>query len=232
MRLPTGCRGWRWSLATLGMAVIAAPALAGGWPPPADVTAWIGTASSDAVRMAEMGDLSGRGTNDWAGVVRRASFDAGAEPLGGWQVIVFLQQPDGHYRPAAQSAPFSFDCGTSRCWMETMRIDRRSVFIEAISHWHSQFDHVTYQFKARDGGWPLIGVVEDSSGDPDDGGPSWQETIDFNRLTHRVVVTCQVDGKPARVTRHRLVVPQQDLTDFDQFFSGMDDGIQGRCRRG
>ncbi len=223
-------RRWRAVGAALLVSLVAAPTWAGGWPAPADVTAWVGSESSERFQVSETGDLSGRGTTDWAGVVRRASADVGADQLGGWQVVVFLQQPDGHYRLAVQSPPFSFNCGTSRCWMENLRIARRSVFVEWKLHWHNQFSTATLQFQARDGGWPVIGRRDEVSDDPDDGSPSWQQTVDVDRLTGQAIVTCKMDHRAKRTTRSKLPYPRTDLADFsDWFYEDSYEKLPGRC---
>ena len=221
----------RWPRATsvlLCAALLAGPACGEESLPP-EIEAWIGSPPDDAVKLGVRGDLSGRGTRDWAGVVRPASFDAKADPLGGWQVVVFLQQPDGHYRLAVHSKPFSFDCGSSWCSLKDLRIERHSLFVEWLSHWHAIFESGTYQFQPRDGAWPLIGMVKDTSDDPDDGGPSSQETISHNRLTGDVVVSCTMGGKPPRVRRSRIVAPRLDLADFALFHTDLDVDFPGRC---
>ncbi len=220
----------RAAIAALGLVLFATPASADDAPPP-DVIAWLGTPSNDAVRAGVDGDLTGQGTKDWAGVVHRlvppaeakaaseADPDARDDPLGGWQIVVFLQQPDGHHRLAVASPPFSWDCGTSRCWMEDMHIARQSVFVQRIWQWHGCWDNVLFQFKARQGGWPLIGVNanSDETPYPDDGGPSVSQVTDWNRITGDVVVTRTVGKQPARVNRLRIVEPPVDLADFSDF---------------
>ena len=220
--------------AALGLALAAPPALADYAPAPPDVIAWVGTSSPDAISAGVAGDLSGHGTQDWAGVVHRVlpkpppNPRAPDEPedridtLGGWQIVVFLQQPDGGYRLAVQSPPFSWDCGTSRCWMDDMHIARRSVFVQRVWHWHGCFDNVMFQFKARNGGWPLVGVKANSTEDPypDDGStdtPSISQLTDWNRITGDAVVTRTVGKHPARVLRLRILEPTIDLADFDDF---------------
>ena len=236
----------RAAIAALGLALVAGPAFADYAPPP-DVIAWLGTSSNDAIQAFVEGDLSGHGTKDWAGVVHRllpaaeakaasdADPDARGDPLGGWQVAVFLQQPDGHYRLAVASAPFSWDCGTSRCWMDQMYIERQSVFVQRIWHWHGCFDNVMFQFKARSGGWPLIGVKADSTEDPypDDGStdtPSVHQLTDWNRITGDVVVDRTV-GKRHSVKRLRIVEPSVDLANFSDYAPPYNPKLPSICGR-
>lgn len=223
-----------------GLALWAAFVVLPTWadePTPPDVIAWIGTASTDAIQAFTMGDLSGHGTRDWAGIVRRpastalADADAEPDPLGGWQIVVFLQQPGQHYRLAVQSPPFSYDCGTSRCWMEDMHIERQSLFVQRLWSWHGCFDNVMFQFKARDGGWPLIGVKSNSDAVPypDDGGPTTNQIIDYNRVTGDVIVTRRTSPHPARATHMKIVKPLLDLADFVDFNPPTGEKIPGVC---
>ena len=235
-----GVRSWRAAGVALWTAFVAWPTWADE-PTPPDVIAWIGTPSTDAIHAIATGDLSGHGTRDWAGVVRRpapaarvdaeADVDARPDPLGGWQIVIFLQQPDRHYRLAVQSPPFSFDCGTSRCWSEDMHIDKQSLFVDRLWSWHGCFDKVLFQFKARNGGWPLIGVRSDSSEVPypDDGGPSTTQTVDYNRITGDIVVAHGTSPHPARTRRFKLVRPALDLADFDDFTPPSGGGIPSIC---
>lgn len=233
----------RAAIAALGLALVATPASADYAPPPPDVIAWLGTPSNDAVRASVEGDLTGHGTRDWAGVVHRlvpaaeakaaseADPDARDDPLGGWQIAVFLQQPDGHHRLAVASPPFSWDCGTSRCWMEQMDIQKQSVFVQRIWQWHGCWDNVMFQFKARSGGWPLIGVKanSDETPYPDDGGPSVSQVTDWNRITGDVIVTRTVDKHPARVLRLRIAEPTVDLAEFSDFSPPRHEKLPGLC---
>lgn len=236
----------RATAAALGLALFGAAARAEYVPIPPDVIAWLGTSAPEAIQASVGGDLTGHGTKDWAGVVHRlvppAEAQAASEadtvarddPLGGWQIAVFLQQPDGHLRLAVASPPFSWDCGTSRCWMDFMSIERQSVFVQRIWHWHGCFDNVMFQFKARNGGWPLIGVKANSTEDPypDDGStdtPSVAQLTDWNRITGDVVVHRTVGKRPDRVLRLRIVEPTVDLADFGDFSPPRHEKLPSTC---
>ncbi len=232
-------------LRALALALVASQACAQEPATPADVTAWLGTASPDAVHAAAEGDLTGHGTKDWAGVVHRtlsaaelqaqaeADPDAREDTMGGWQVVVFLQQPDGHHRLAVQSPPFSWNCGTSRCWMDDMHIARQSLFVQRKWTWHGCYDEVNFQFKARDGGWPLIGIRSESSSTPypDDDGtkPSKMQNIDWNRLTGDVIVSSSQDWKHKHVKRLKISKPTLDLADFEDYSVPVEDSLPSIC---
>ena len=217
---------------------VAADAPAADTAIPAEAQAWLSSGSDARVENDAWGDLSGHGTRDWAGLVDVTM--PNDEERYHLRVVVFMQRPDGRYRLAVQSATQREDCGTSDCQLDDMRIAKQSLFVGWRARWHGCNDAVTFQFRARDGHWPLIGVVTRSTEDPwgtDENdqplsGRSLSVTIDHNRLTGDAIVTRRTDTGAARVSRFKLIKPVEDLENFDSFTVPVDKEIPGLCGRG
>ena len=223
------------ALALAIVAAIAAPARA-DTPLPADVAAWLAKGdpySADGT----IGDLTGTGTQDWAGLVELTP--AGDEHRYRL-VVVFLQQPDGHYRLAAKTVAQPTDCGTSVCGVDGLDIQRHSVFIHWTMDWHGCHDQVSFQFKRMGQHWPLIGVVSgstempygvDENDDPRQG-PTLVIGIDHNRLTGDAIVTQRKGRQAPRVTRLKLLLPPVDLDGFGDFGVPENKAFPALCGRG
>lgn len=187
--------------------------------------------------MSAMGDLTGRGTRDWVGLVHVSS---PADKVGGIHVVVFLQQPDDHYLVSAQTAGQLFNCGTGSCSINAIRVARKSVFVTWNWQWRGCSDEVTFQFKQKGSHWPLIGVVGRSMEGPygtDENdnlreGPVHTMVVDHNRVTGDVIVTQRVDKRAARVTKLKIASPVQELGGFDGFDVPGGKGIPAICAPG
>ena len=213
----------------------AADAIAPDASVPADVQTWVDAGSNGGIDVQARGDLTGHGTRDWAGVVNVTLPDDSDRWAA--RLVVFLQQPDGHYRLAAQSAAQPLDCGTARCEWGDLRIARHSVFVDRHFGWHGCSLDVTFQFKSKDAHWPLIGVVSDSDDTPygldangkDREGPTYHVHVDHNRITGDVIATEKIGKRAARTVRAKVPPIAQDLEGFDGFTEPSNDGVPKHC---
>lgn len=107
-------------------------------------------AGEDSLSVEAKGDLNGDGLVDWAGVIHRQK----AAPT--YQLYVLLQQGGG-YRIAEKSLEEQIP-GMGCCWVEDLRIERSSIYIQNNAKTATTMEAATHQFKLYQGQWRLIGV--------------------------------------------------------------------------
>lgn len=152
------------------------------------------------------GDLNGDGLEDWAGVISRAK----GEFQRTSQLYVLLQHQGG-YRLAEKSKEEAI-AGMGCCWVESLTIERSSVYIQNNAKTAPTMEAATHQFKLYNGEWRLIGVkifFIDFTKDVD------TET-DMNLLTG--AVTEKRSNRPG-IRRSKRTFGKFLLKDFD-FFNG------------
>lgn len=156
------------------------------------------------------GDLNGDGQADWAGVVRREKGDFSATS----QLYVLLRQPAGGYRIADTSTEAEIP-GMGCCWVEDLKIDRSSVYIQDNAKTASTMEAATHQFKLHQGQWRLIGVkiyfVDLSA--------NTSTETDVNLLTGLVTEKKQKGERRPTITKRRKKFSLRLLKDFD-FLNG------------
>lgn len=170
----------------------------------------------------QYGDLAGAGRRDWAGVVLMQDPEFGRAE----RVAVLVQQADGSYRVAAQSALRSTNGGTAHHGLDEVSIQRGSLFVHWSWNWHGCGGSSVQQVKFHKHEWRVIGAeitraaaVETADGY--DAGDSI--TISHDLLTGDVVVRLKPADGPAETTRSR-VKPERVLLDdsFDEDTGGVD----------
>jgi hypothetical protein len=152
------------------------------------------------------GDLNGDGKEDWAGVIHRQK--PGSAPT--YQLYVLLRTPQGGYRTAERSKEAEIP-GMGCCWVESLEINRSSIYIQNNAKTASTMEAATHQFKLYKGEWRLVGLkiyytdlAADTSTD-----------TDMNLLTGLVIEKRQKgDGKPATQRRNKRF-PTRFLKEFD-----------------
>ena len=232
-RLPARLRRVATGIA-LGISLLA-PMAEADTPVPPDVQTWLASGTNGSIEASASGDLTGRRTHDWAGLVdvmlpgddeRRIS-----------RLVVFVEQPDGHLRLAAQSAAQPHDCGTARCEWGDVRIAKQSIFVDRHFGWHGCSLEITLQFKARGEHWPLVGEVSDSTDVPwgldakgqEQDGPTYAVHVDHNHLTGDVIAREKIATRRARTIRTRVPLRSADLENFDDFTEPSDPGVPEHC---
>jgi hypothetical protein len=108
-------------------------------------------AGEDTLSVEAKGDLNGDGLADWAGVIHRQK----QSPT--YQLYVLLQQPGGGYRIAERSLEEEI-AGMGCCWVEDLRIERSSIYIQNNAKTAATMEAATHQFKIHQRQWRLIGV--------------------------------------------------------------------------
>lgn len=107
----------------------------------------------DSVTIEASGDLNGDGLADWAGVVYRQKPDAPQT----YQLYVLLHQPAGNYQLAQTSREGEIP-GMGCCWVEDLRIERSSIYIQNNAKTAATMEAATHQFKLYQGAWRLVGI--------------------------------------------------------------------------
>jgi hypothetical protein len=107
-------------------------------------------AGEDSLSVEAKGDLNGDGLVDWAGVIHRQ------KATQTYQLYVLLQQGGG-YRIAEKSLEEQIP-GMGCCWVEDLRIERSSIYVQNNAKTATTMEAATHQFKFYQGQWRLIGV--------------------------------------------------------------------------
>lgn len=152
------------------------------------------------------GDLNDDGLDDWAGVIERQKSDSTSTS----QLYVLLRLPRGGYRVAEKSREQKI-AGMGCCWVEDLRIDRSSIYVQNNVKTAVTMEAATHQFKLHHGEWRLIGVrifyLEVSS-------DASTET-DMNLLTGSVIEKRQKGENKPTTKRRRKRFATHLLKDFD-----------------
>jgi hypothetical protein len=156
------------------------------------------------------GDLNNDGLEDWSGVVRHDKPNS----QGTQQLYVLLRQPEGGYRVAEKSRAEEI-AGMGCCWMEDLRIERSSIYIQNNAKTAATMEAVTHQFKFYKNEWRLIGARIYHIDHPTDVATE----TDMNLLTGAVIEKrWKGEHKPA-IKRRKKPFGRFLLKDFD-FFNG------------
>ncbi len=160
--------------------------------------------------MKAEGDLNGDALADWTALILREKPGEAST----YQLYVLLRLPKGGYRveEKTNAEPIS---GMGCCWVEDVRIERSSIYIQSNAKTAATMEAATHQFKLYKGQWRLVGLkvyYRDHTTDV-------STETDMNVLTGAVVEKRQKgDGKPT-VRRRRKKFGVYLLKDFD--FSNM-----------
>jgi len=156
------------------------------------------------------GDLNGDGLADWTGLIHREKSDDAPT----YQLYVLLRQPQGGYRVAEKTNAEQI-AGMGCCWVEDLRIERGSIYIQSNAKTAASMEAATHQFKFYKGQWRLVGIriyYIDHSKD------TTTET-DMNVLTGAIVEKRQKGERKPTATRRSKKFGVYLLKDFD--FSNM-----------
>lgn len=160
------------------------------------------------------GDLNNDGQEDWAGVIRREKGDFQRTN----QLYVLLRQPNGDFRVAEQSREEEIP-GMGCCWVEDLKIDRSSIYIQNNAKTAVTMEAATHQFKFYKNEWRLVGLkifyTNQSTG-------AASET-DMNLLTGAVIQKKWKGENKPTIKRRKKTFGRFLLKDFD-FFNGF--GVQ------
>jgi hypothetical protein len=152
------------------------------------------------------GDLNGDGLADWTGLIHREKPDESPT----YQLYVLLRQPQGGYRVAEKTKAEEI-AGMGCCWVEDLRIERSSIYIQSNAKTAATMEAATHQFKLYKGQWRLVGIriyYIDHSKD------ATTET-DMNVLTGAIVEKRQKGERKPTVTRRTKKFGVYLLKDFD-----------------
>ena len=156
------------------------------------------------------GDLNGDGLADWTGLILREKPGESST----YQLYVLLRQAQGGYRVAEKTNEEAIS-GMGCCWVEDLRIERSSIYIQSNAKTAPTMEAATHQFKLYKGQWRLVGLKIYYI---DHGKDTTTET-DMNVLTGAVIEKRQKgEGKPT-VRRRSKKFDVYLLKDFD--FSNM-----------
>lgn len=160
--------------------------------------------------MKAEGDLNGDGLADWTGMILREKPGESST----YQLYVLLRLPQGGYRVAEKTDAEAIS-GMGCCWVEDVRIERSSIYIQSNAKTAATMEAATHQFKLYKGEWRLVGLKVYYI---DHGKDTTTET-DMNVLTGAVIEKRQKgEGKPTLVRLSRKFGVYL-LRDFD--FSNM-----------
>lgn len=167
--------------------------------------------SGDArLDMKAEGDLNADGLADWTALILREKPGESST----YQLYVLLQLPQGDYRVEEKTNAEAIS-GMGCCWVEDVRIERSSIYIQTNAKTAATMEAATHQFKLYKGQWRLVGLKVyylDHTTDV-------STETDMNVLTGAVVEKRQKgDGKPT-VRRRSKKFGIYLLKDFD--FSNM-----------
>ena len=156
------------------------------------------------------GDLNGDGLEDWSGLIHH---EKPGEPAT-YQLYVLLRQPQGGYRVAEQTKAEEI-AGMGCCWVEDLRIERSSIYIQSNAKTAATMEAATHQFKLYKGQWRLVGIriyyIDHSKDTTTD--------TDMNVLTGAIIEKRQKGERKPIVTRRTKKFGVYLLKDFD--FSNM-----------
>ena len=155
------------------------------------------------------GDLNGDGVADWAGAIPRTK--KGDTAVDTLQIYVLIRQgANGPYRLEVTNG--ERETGRSGCcWVEDVRIENSSLYIQHNAKTHGTMETATHQFKIYKGAWRLVGVrifYLDVDADT-------STETDTNVLTGRVVVTKQKGDKRTGVRTLWKKISPAYLKDYD-----------------
>ena len=156
------------------------------------------------------GDLNGDGLADWTGLIHREK--TGSAPT--YQLYIVLRVPQGGYRVAVESKEEEI-AGMGCCWVEDLRIERSSIYIQSNAKTAATMEAATHQFKFYKGEWRLVGVkiyYIDHSSDV-------STETDMNVLTGAIIEKRQKGDRKGTVKRRSQKFGVYLLKDFD--FSNM-----------
>lgn len=160
----------------------------------------------DSLNAKAAGDLNGDGLADWTGLIRREKPDEAPT----YQVYVLLRQPQGGYRVAEETNAGEIP-GMGCCWVEDLRIERSSIYIQSNAKTAATMEAATHQFKLYKGQWRLVGIriyYVDHSTD-------MSIDTDMNVLTGAVVEKRQKGNRKPTVRRRSKKFGVYLLKDFD-----------------
>ena len=152
------------------------------------------------------GDLNGDGLADWAGLIQ---WEKPGESVT-YQVYVLVRLPQGGYRVAEKTKAEAIS-GMGCCWVEDLRIERASIYIQSNAKTAATMEAATHQFKLYKGQWRLVGLrvyYIDHSKD------TTTET-DMNVLTGAVIEKRQKGERKPTVQRRSKKFGVYLLKDFD-----------------
>jgi len=160
--------------------------------------------------MKAEGDLNGDGLADWTALILREKPGESST----YQLYVLLRLAQGGYQVAEKTNAEAIS-GMGCCWVEDVRIDRSSIYIQSNAKTAATMEAATHQFKLYKGQWRLVGLkiyYLDHTTDV-------STETDMNVLTGAVIEKRQKgDGKPT-VTRRSKKFGFYLLKNFD--FSNM-----------
>jgi hypothetical protein len=160
------------------------------------------------------GDLNNDGREDWAGVILREQGDFNRTN----QLYVLLRQPDGGFRVAEKSREEQI-AGMGCCWVEDVKIDRSSIYIQNNAKTAVTMEAATHQFKFYKNQWRLVGVKIVYTNQSTDAA---SETA-INFLTGAVIEKKWKGEDKPTIKRRKKKFGRFLLKDFD-FFNGF--GVQ------
>ena len=152
------------------------------------------------------GDLNNDGLADWAGLIHREKPDQTAT----YQLYVLLRVPQGGYRLAEKSKEAGIP-GMGCCWVEDLRIERSSIYVQNNAKTATTMEAATHQFKFQKGEWRLVGIkifYVDNSTDA-------STETDMNALTGAVIEKKQRGNRRPTTTRRRKKFGTFLLKDYD-----------------
>lgn len=166
----------------------------------------------DRVSVEAKGDLNNDGLEDWAGVIQRQKSEINQTT----QLYVLVRLQQGGYRVAEKSleAPVA---GAGCCWVESLEINRSSIFIQNNAKTATTMEAATHQFKLHQGRWRLVGlkIYFDDRGT----GNNLTTETDMNLLTGSVIVKKQKDENRPMTKKSRKKFSTYLLKDFN-FYNG------------
>ncbi len=163
---------------------------------------------SDGVQLETKaeGDLNGDGLADWTGLIHREK--PNESPT--YQLYVLVRLPQGGYQIAVQTKEGEI-AGMGCCWVEDLRIERSSIFIQSNAKTATTIEAATHQFKFYKGAWRLVGL---KIYDVDNSSDASIET-DMNVLTGAVVEKRQKGDRKPTLRRRSKKFGVYLLKDFD-----------------
>lgn len=103
--------------------------------------------------MKAEGDLNGDGLADWTGLIHREKSSGSST----YQLYVLQRLPERGYRVAEQTKEEEI-AGMGCCWVEDLRIENGSIYIQSNAKTATTMEAATHQFKFYKGEWRLIGI--------------------------------------------------------------------------
>ena len=164
----------------------------------------------DILSLEAKGDLNDDGLADWAGVIRRDKPDFGSTH----QLYILLRTPRAGYR-IAQTTREEQIPGMGCCWVEDLRIERGSIYIQNNAKTAVEMEAATHQFKFYQGEWRLLGIKIYEMNHR----TKVSTETDMNLLTGLVIEKKQKGNRKPVIKRSTRRFSRSFLRDFD-FFNG------------